>query len=53
MVRRSGFVIIATCLAIVMLTTVAAQQGGRGGAGQTISIRAARLLDGRGKTLGN
>ena len=53
MVRRSGFVIIATCLAIVMLTTVAAQQGGRGGAGQTIAIRAARLLDGRGKTLAN
>ncbi len=53
MVRRPGFVIIATCLTIVLLTTVAAQQGGRGGAGQTISIRAARLLDGRGRTLAN
>ena len=53
MVRRPGFVIIATCLTIVLLTTVAAQQGGRGGAGPTISIRAARLLDGRGKTLAN
>ena len=53
MVRRPGFVIIATCLTIVLLTTVAAQQGGRGGAGPTISIRAARLLDGRGRTLAN
>jgi imidazolonepropionase-like amidohydrolase len=53
MVRRPGFVIIATCLTIVLLTTVAAQQGGRGGAGPTVSIRAARLLDGRGRTLAN
>ena len=53
MVRRLGFVIIATWLTIVLLTTVAAQQGGRGGAGPTISVRAARLLDGRGKTLAN
>jgi imidazolonepropionase-like amidohydrolase len=53
MVRRPGFVIIATWLTIVLLTTVAAQQGGRGGAGPPISIRAARLLDGRGKTLAN
>lgn len=53
MVRRPGVVIIATCLTIALLTTVAARQGGRGGAGQTISIRAARLLDGRGRTLAN
>jgi len=53
MVRRPGFVIIATCLTVVLLTTVAARQGGRGGAGQAISIRAARLLDGRGRTLAN
>ncbi len=53
MVRRPGFVIIATCLTIALLTTVAARQGGRVGAGQTISIRAARLLDGRGRTLAN
>ena len=53
MVRRPGLVIITTCLTIALLTTVAARQGWRGGAGQTISIRAARLLDGRGRTLAN
>jgi imidazolonepropionase-like amidohydrolase len=47
---------IATASMVVALTTLTAQQGqtgGRGGNAQSTTIRAARLLDGRGKTLAN
>ena len=46
---------IATASMVVALTTLTAQQetGGRGGNAQSTTIRAARLLDGRGKALAN
>jgi imidazolonepropionase-like amidohydrolase len=54
MVWRSRAGAIATCWAIVAALTISARgQVGRGGAGPSITIRAARLLDGAGNTLPN
>jgi imidazolonepropionase-like amidohydrolase len=50
MFRRSRALALAVGLAAA-LATVGAQQDGRGGAAQAVTIRAARLLDGRGKLI--
>jgi imidazolonepropionase-like amidohydrolase len=54
MTSRWRVLATAACCALAALATAASQQGGRGGAAaQSVTIRAARLLDGRGQTLAN